>query len=118
MNKGKIGLILLGLVGVALLLSAIGKIVGAEEAAATFGKPQAPYILAAIEFICLAALLAPKTRMLGIILSASYFGGAIAFSWLGENELPIAGIVVSIVLYVGAYLYRPTLSDGAPAKAA
>jgi len=53
----------------------------------------------------------PKTRLLGIILAASYFGGVIAFSWLVEKELPIPGVVLNTILYIGTALMFPTLKD-------
>ncbi|MEM6769385.1 MAG: hypothetical protein AAF597_02275 [Bacteroidota bacterium] len=112
MKKSTIGLILIGLVGLALLGSGIGKLVNSAEMATQFGSANRAIILAIIEFAVLGALALPATRKLGIILAASYFGGAIAFSWLAENEMPIPGIVVNVLLYVGAVLYYPSLADG------
>ncbi|OAV46284.1 DoxX family protein [Lewinella sp. 4G2] len=115
MNKQKIGLILLGLVGFALLGSGVIKFVKpAEFAAEMNGNTMAPYILGVVELIALAALAIPRTRLLGVILAASYWGGAMAFSWLHAGEMPIAPIVLSVLTYVGAYLYRPSLGDGSP----
>ncbi|MEO0735154.1 MAG: hypothetical protein AAFZ52_20130, partial [Bacteroidota bacterium] len=108
----------LGLVGLALLGSGVGKIVGAEEAGKLFGGPNRPYLLAVIEFIVLALLTIPRTRLLGIILSASYFGGAIAFSWLAENEAPLPSVIISIALYVAAVLLYPRLTDGSKSSPA
>lgn len=111
MNKEKIGLVLIGLVALICALTGVFKIVGAEEAAEGFGNPNAPYILAIVEFTIAAAIAIPRTRLLGVILAASYFGGVIAFSWLAEKELPLPGIAISIVLYLGAALYRPFLTN-------
>ncbi|MEL7163046.1 MAG: hypothetical protein AAFN92_19965, partial [Bacteroidota bacterium] len=72
-----------------------------------------PYVLAVIEFLVLALLTVPRTRLLGIILSASYFGGAIAFSWLAEDELPFPSVAISVFLYAAAALLYPGLTDGA-----
>jgi len=116
MTKQKIGLVLLGLVLFALIGSGIAKIVGAEETGELFGGANRPYILALIEFLVAAALAWPTSRKLGIILAASYFGGAIAFSWLAENELPIPSVIVSVCLYVGAALVYPSLTNGKPIK--
>lgn len=114
MKKQTIGLVLLGLVGLALLATGILKLVGGEEVAQVFGGETRPIILALIQFTVLGVLAVPATRKLGVILAASYLGGAIAFSWLAANELPIPGIVLSIMLYVGAALYYPSLTDSKP----
>ncbi|NJC25566.1 hypothetical protein [Neolewinella antarctica] len=114
MSKQKIGLILLGLVGLALIGSGIFKIIGAAEMGESFGNANVPYILAATEFAIVIALAIPKTRMLGVILGASYFGGAICAAWLIEGEFPLPAMVLNTILYVGAYLYRPSLADGHP----
>jgi len=118
LNRKTIGLILLGLVSLALIASGIGKIVGGQEAADAFGGANRPIILAVIEFLIVIALALPATRKLGIILAASYFGGAIAFSWLAENEMPVPGVVINTLLYVGAALYYPGLTDGKSGVAA
>ena len=117
MKKQTIGLILLGLVSLALLGSGIGKLVGGEEVATAFGSTNRAIILALIEFAVIVFLAIPATRKLGIILAASYFGGVIAFSWLAQNEMPIPGVVISVLLYVGATLYYPSLMDSKPAAA-
>jgi hypothetical protein len=100
-----------------LLLTGVFKIFSAEEAAKEFGNDTAPYILAVIEFIIATAIIIPKTRLLGVLLAASYFGGAIAFAWLVEGELPIVQVTISTVIYVGAALYRPFLQHNGTAVA-
>ena len=112
MDKQKIGQYLLYVVMFALVASGVGKFVNAADFGAAFGNARAPYILGVLELFIFAALVIPRTRMLGIILAASYFGGAICAAWLIEGEFPIAGIVVNTILYMGAYLYRPSLADG------
>lgn len=111
MNKEKSGMYMVMLVGGVMALTGVLKIVGAEEAAKEFGNSNAPYILAVVEFITAAAIFIPRTRMLGIILAASYFGGAIAFSWLAKEEMPLVQMAISAILYIGAALYRPSLQD-------
>lgn len=114
MNKGKIGLYLLYFICFALVGSGIMKILNAEEMGAMLGNTSAPVILAVVEFLIMLAILLPQTRMLGILLAASYFGGAICAAWLIEGEFPIAAMVINTLLYLGAYLYRPSLGDGSP----
>ena len=97
-----------------LVASGIFKFVGAAELGSDegLGNVNAPYILGVVDLLIAAALLIPKTRMLGVILAASYFGGAICAAWLVEGEVPIAPAVVNTILYIGAFLYRPSLGDG------
>ena len=117
MTKERIGLLLLGLVCLSMIATGILKIIGAEEAGAAFGNPSAPYILAITEFLTAAALLLPRTRLLGTLLAASYLGGATAFAWLAGKELPIASLALLVILYVGAALYRPALTTNHGANA-
>jgi hypothetical protein len=112
MDKQKIGLWMLYLVAAVMGITASFKIVGAEDGVELFGNASAPYILAVVQLIILATLVMAKTRLLGVILAASYIGGIIAFSWLHVPELPIIGIVLNIILYVGAALHWPKLTTG------
>ena len=113
MKRSTIGLILLGLVAFALVGSGFGKLFGSPEE----GTPERMIAMlpamAVIEFLIVAAMVIPKTRLLGIILAASYFGGVIAFQWLIEGQaFPLVGVIINTLLYVGAVLYYPTLADG------
>ena len=114
MSKQKIGVGLLYFIAFALAATGVLKIVGAAEAGEKFGNMNAPYILGVVELLIAVAIVLPKTRLLGVILAASYFGGAIAFSWLAEGETPGASMALNALLYAGAYLYRPSLADGGP----
>ncbi len=111
MTKERIGLSLIGLVGFALLGSGIMKFTLPQEMVDGMGK--GPLLtLAVVELLIVAALIIPRTRLLGVILAASYIGGIIAFSWLVEKEPPVIGLVLNTLLYVGAALYRPQLTRG------
>ncbi len=111
MSKERIGLILIGLVGLALLGSGIMKFTQPAEMVEAMGV--GPLLtLAVVELLIVAALIIARTRMLGIILAASYIGGIIAFSWLVEGETPIVGIILNSLLYGGAALHRPWVTDG------
>ena len=112
MNKQKAGLWMLYLIAAAMGITATFKIAGVEDGVELFGNASAPYILAAIQLTILAALVMTKTRLLGVMLAASYIGGIIAFSWLHVPEFPIVGIALNIVLYVGAALHWPKLAAG------
>ena len=117
MSKHRIGRILLYVIVFVLVASGIFKFVGAEALGEGLGNANAPYLLAVVELLIASAILIPITRMLGIILAASYFGGAICAAWLIEGEFPIVPIVVNTLLYVGAYLYRPSLGHGGDGEA-
>jgi hypothetical protein len=114
MDKQKIGRYMIYLVAVVLCLTAVLKVVGGAEGGVEHfnGHASAPYILAVVQVLIAVAVFLPTTRLLGVILAASYFGGVIAFSWLAQNELPIPGIVLNTVLYAGAAMVYPTLKDG------
>jgi hypothetical protein len=113
MTRSRIGLILIGLVGFALGGSGVFKFTLPEEMVIGMGTTPL-IILGVIELLIVAALIIARTRMLGIILAASYIGGIIAFSWLVEGETPLVGIVLNTLLYAGAALYRPWLTDNHP----
>ena len=111
MDKRKIGLILIGLAGLAFAGSGIMKIAAPDEEMQQMGSNL--IVLAVIEFLIVAALAIPRTRLLGIILGASYFGGVIAFQWLVEGQaFPVVGVILNTILYAGAALYYPGLTDG------
>lgn len=112
MTREKIGFYVLCLIMLILAVTGTFKLVGAAEAAEEFGNPNAPYVLAAVEYLALICLVVPRTRLLGVILAASYFGGVICFQWLVEGIFPIVGILINVVVYVGAALYRPWLTIG------
>ena len=114
MTKSRIGLILIGLVGLALLGSGIMKFTQPAEMVDMMGV--GPLLtLAVVELLIVAALIITRTRMLGIILAASYIGGIIAFSWLAAGETPIVGIILNTLLYAGAALYRPWVTTNVSA---
>ena len=111
MNKEKIGLILIGLVGLVLAFSAVMKLVAAPpEVVEQMGSNL--ILLAIVEVATVVVTAIPRTRLLGILLMASYLGGVIAQEWLVMPGPPIAGVVLNTLLYVGAALYRPWLTQG------
>lgn len=113
MKRKTIGMILLGLAAFALVGSGAAKLFAEPEAGMPERFLEMKTYLAIIEFLIVAALAIPKTRKLGIILAASYFGGVIAFQWLVEGQaFPIIGVVINTLLYAGAALLYPSLTDG------
>ena len=112
MNKERIGLILIGLVGAVLVFSAVMKLVAAPPEVVEQMGGNLP-VLAAVELLTVVAAAIPRTRLLGILLMASYLGGVIALEWLQQPGPPVAGVILNTLLYVGAALYRPWLTLGA-----
>ena len=112
MNRERIGLILVGLVGLALVASGVMKLIAAPPEVVEEMGSNLP-LLAAVEIATVVVMAIPRTRLLGIMLMGSYLGGVIAFEWLDQGGFPVAGTVLNTVLYVGAALYRPWLTQGA-----
>ena len=111
MNTQTVGRALVLLIGGVLVLTGVFKLVGGEEDS-PFDDASVPVILAVVEFAVAAAIFIPRTRLLGVLLAASYFGGVICFQWLTEGEVPVVGAAINAVLYVGAALCWPGLRDG------
>lgn len=113
MKRKTIGMILLGLAAFALVGSGAAKLFAEPEAGMPERFLEMKTYLAIIEFLIVAALAIPKTRKLGIILAASYFGGVIAFQWLVEGQaFPVIGVILNTLLYASAALLYPSLTDG------
>jgi hypothetical protein len=111
MNRKKIGLVLLGLTAFAFAGSGTMKLVAPDEEVMKMGSKLT--VLAIIEFLIVVAIVIPKTRLLGIILGASYFGGVIAFQWLIDMQpFSLVGVILNTILYAGAAMYYPSLTDG------
>jgi hypothetical protein len=113
MKRKTIGMVLLGLAAFALVGSGAAKLFAEPEAGMPARFLAMKSYLAIIEFLIVIALAIPKTRKLGIILAASYFGGVIAFQWLIEGQaFPLVGVILNTLLYAGAALYYPSVTDG------
>ena len=62
-----------------------------------------------LEIILLVLYWTPKTMNIGFFLLAS-FGGGIIVAEIVTGEMPIAGIMVSTLFYVGTMLRKPSIS--------
>lgn len=105
MSKERIGMILWGLVGLALLASGTAKVMGAEMMVSQLGDKT--LWVGLIEWACVIAMFLPATRNLGFFLVASYLGGVIATEWVAGGAAPIPGMVLNTLLYLGIALYAP-----------
>lgn len=106
MSRERIGMILWGLAGLALLASGTAKVFGAEMMVNALGVNT--LWVGLIEWSCVSAMFLPATRRLGFFLCASYIGGIIAMEWLTMGGAPIPGLVLNTLLYAGIALYSPS----------
>jgi hypothetical protein len=104
--------VLTGLISLAFLGSAIGKLMANAEAlkmAEQFGIDASTYLyIGIIELICLILFIIPRTGILGTLLLSAYMGGAIA-THLEHGQSVIAPCVVQTVLFLVAFYRFPEL---------
>ena len=104
--------VLTGLVSIAFLGSALGKLNANAEAlkmAENFGiDPNTYMLLGIIEILSLILFIIPRTGIIGTILLASYMGGAIA-THLEHNVSIIAPVIVQTFMIVVAFYRFPEL---------
>lgn len=100
-------MILWGLAGLALLASGTAKVFGVQQMVDTLGSKT--LWVGLIEWACVAAMFIPATRKLGFFLCASYLGGVIATEWVSMDGVPIPGVVLNTLLYLGIALYSPSM---------
>ena len=93
----------------ALLGGSFNKLRGSEELAAKLPYITSLPLLAAVSLTCVVLYLVPKTSNIGFFLLCSYFGGVIVGE-LAMGEFPLIGILMSVLLYVGTMLRKPSLS--------
>ncbi len=110
-SKGRriTGWVLNGLVAAALFMSAIGKISGAEQMQEVMGETGIGdylVLLGTIEILCVLLFVIPKSRSIGALAIIAYLGGVISFEW-SQTSAPFAGILLSVLFWVGLYLREP-----------
>jgi len=114
------GRILTGLVTLALLGSAIGKIAGASKMVDGLTRVGIPRALVSpigvLELFCLALYLIPKTAMLGTLLSTGFFGGATLTHIIGGESI-VPPLVVGLLIWAGAWFRIAELRDLLPLTA-
>src|SRR5262245_24480875 len=121
LSKGKVwaGTSLTGIVTVALLGSAIAKILGVHQMVDGLthaGIPRGailPY--AVLELLCLALYLFPRSAVVGALLLTGYFCGATATHVIGrENFIP--SLIVGLWIWGGVYFRVAELRDLLPLR--
>jgi hypothetical protein len=111
------GRILTGIVTVVLVGSGMAKIAGVSKVVDGLrhaGIPRAAILpIGALELLCLALYLIPRTTALGTLLLTGYLGGgAVTHIIGGENFAP--PLMVGLMIWVGAYCRVPELQDLLP----
>ena len=113
------GRIFTAVVTVALLGSAIGKLVGAPkmvDGLTHAGIPREAIVpIAALELACLFLYLAPRTKVLGTLLLTGYFGGAIVTHIIGRESV-FPPLFIGILIWNGGILSVPELGYLVPVR--
>ncbi len=97
---------------VIIVSSGLAKIAGVEEIVQSMTAIQLGELIlfvGVLEILCVLLYWIPKTSNIGFFLLCSYTGGIIVGELAGGNIL-IPGISVSILLYIGTMLRKPSLS--------
>ena len=96
-----------------ILMGGVMKVIGAAEMQANFAKlpnfGDKLFFIGALELILLALYWTPKTMNIGFFLLCS-FGGGIIVAEIVSGGMPIAGLMVSTLFYVGTILRKPSIS--------
>lgn len=108
-GRRKAGIILSGLLGLALAASAGLKLSGTETMVAAFEKwdlGEMRNVIGVLEIACAALYVFPKTSSLGVLMLSSYFGGAIV-AHMGHGEPYVVPVVFLVLVWIAQYLRRP-----------
>lgn len=111
--KRIVTIILSVLLGLLFFGSGIMKLIGSAEVQAQFAKwglGSWMRIIGVIEILCAALFLIPRTMVLGTLLLSAYLGGAM-LTHITHAEPPFAPAIVLAVVWITAYLKKPTLFD-------
>lgn len=108
-----VGYVLSILASLLILFSGLSKIAGTEEMVENMSKLpnfiDKLMLIGVLELVILALYWIPKTSNIGFFLLASYAGGII----VGEivaGDMPIPGMMVATLFYLGTMLRKPALS--------
>jgi hypothetical protein len=113
-NWGQIaGLVLHVLVGGLLIFTGSQKVLGSAppEALVKYGLAEQARLIGAGALLTALLLLIPRTSSLGILLTSSFWGGAIC-THMAQGEPYLLQVVLLVLSWGGAYLRNPaTLSS-------
>ena len=95
-----------------LLMAGIAKIMKSEEMVKNFSQipnfGDKVQLVGAIILVCLALYWIPKTSSVGFLLVCS-FGGGMIVAEIVAGHMPIPGIMLSSMVYVGTILRKPSI---------
>ena len=102
------GLVLHFLIGGLLIFTGSQKILGLvpPEALAKYGLGEQVRLIGAGAVVSAVLLLIPRTSSLGILLTSSFWGGAICVH-LAQGETYLVQAVLLVLSWAGAYLRNP-----------
>ena len=102
------GLALHVLIGGLLIFTGSQKVLGSvpPEALVKFGLGEQARLIGAGALLTALLLLIPRTSSLGILLTSSFWGGAIC-THMAHNEPYLFQAVMLVLLWAGAYLRNP-----------
>ena len=99
--------------GLFLLLGGFTALSGAArvvQGMAPFGYPPGIFpILGAVELLCSALYLVPRTATVGVILMTGYFGGAVATHVRIGDPKWVYPVLFGVIAWAGLLLRRPGL---------
>jgi sorbitol-specific phosphotransferase system component IIC len=112
-SKGRriTGWVLVGLLTALLIMSAVMKLIGGEQVAATFAKYglEGRAILIGVEELISAILFViPMTSSLGVLLLSAHMGGAIA-THMEHGEPFVMPAVILALLWFAQWLRNPAI---------
>lgn len=114
------GHIMSGFVLLALVASAIMKLMNTQQVADGFAQqgwaPGSATTIGLIELACAVVYSIPRTSVLGAILVAGYFGGAVCISLRFEPAGAVVALVCGVLAWGGLYLRDPRLRALIPLK--
>ncbi len=98
-----------------IVFSGVNKVIGSQmmvESMSTIHLLNIMPFIGILEIACVVLYWIPKTSNIGFFLLCSYVGGIIAAETIMTEGtvLPILGIIVAVLLYVGTMLRKPSLS--------
>ena len=108
-----VGYILTILPSLMIVFSGVSKVMGSEQMVLNMSRipnfGEMLTFIGVLEIIIVILYWIPKTSNIGFFLFCSFTGGIIVGE-LVAGDMPIPGIMVSIFLYVGTMLRKPSLS--------
>jgi hypothetical protein len=113
------GLVLHGLIAALMIFAGSVKVLGLvpPEALAKSGLGEHVRLIGAGELVTAILLLIPRTSSLGILLTSSFWGGAICAHMLQGDSYAFVAVLL-VLSWLGAYLRNPaTLSSFASSPA-